>query len=291
MIEIKISQGAKPGHGGILPGSKVTEEISKIRKIPMGKDALSPPNHSAFSTPLELLAFITQLRELSGGKPIGFKLCLGRKSEFVAICKAMVETGIYPDYISVDGGEGGTGAAPLEFSNSIGHPLEEGLVFVHQTLMGFGLRDKLKVMCAGKITTGFDILSRMALGADLCYSARGFMFALGCVQALTCNSNECPTGVATQNKHLYDGLDIPNKADRVHHFHRQTLESFMEILGAAGYSHPSEIDPDHLYRRVSHTNVLSYKELFGTIEPGQLLELKVPVKYEKLVTTTSAQKF
>lgn len=194
MIEIKLSQGAKPGHGGMLPGKKVTAEVARIRLVPEGKDVLSPPGHSAFSTPMELMAFIKKLRDLSGGKPVGFKLCIGRRSEFFAICKAMVETGIYPDFITVDGGEGGTGAAPQEFSNSVGMPLRDAVAFVYDVLVGFDLKKHIKIIASGKVSTGFDIVKNIALGADICNAARGMMFALGCIQALECNSNTCPTG-------------------------------------------------------------------------------------------------
>ena len=208
MIELKISQGAKPGHGGILPGSKVDAEIASIRKVPLGEDVISPSAHSAFSNPTELLQFVRQLRELSNGKPVGFKICVGKRREFLSVCKAMISTGITPDFIVVDGGEGGTGAAPLEFSNHIGCPLNEGLIFVHNALVGIGKRDDIKIISAGKIASAFDMIKRLALGADICYSARAFMLALGCIQALRCNHNNCPTGVATQDKTLVSGLVV-----------------------------------------------------------------------------------
>ncbi|MEM9327701.1 MAG: FMN-binding glutamate synthase family protein, partial [Bacteroidota bacterium] len=240
MIEIKLSQGAKPGHGGILPAAKVTQEIAEIRNVPLGQDVNSPPAHSAFSTPIALLEFVQQLRDLSEGKPIGFKLCVGKRREFLAICKAMVETGILPDYIVVDGGEGGTGSAPLEFSNSIGAPLTEALIFVHNTLAGFDLRSKIRVICSGKIISGFDIVKNIAIGADLCYSARGMMLALGCIQSLKCNANTCPTGVATQNPHYMQALNIKDKAQRTATFHGSTVESVAEMVGAMGLKHTDE---------------------------------------------------
>lgn len=271
MIEIKLSQGAKPGHGGILPASKVTKEISEIRGVPMGEDVLSPPGHTAFDSPDGLLRFVKRLRDLSGGKPVGFKLCVGKRREFFAIVKAMLATGILPDFITVDGGEGGTGAAPLEFSNSVGTPLSEGLVFVHNALVGAGVRDEIRLVASGHVTTGFALLSKMALGADLCNSARGMMFALGCIQALRCNNNTCPTGVATQDPALYKGLDVGDKSARVAHFHRSTVHSFLEVLAAAGLAHPRDIRPWHVQRRISTSEVRHYGELFDFLAPGALL--------------------
>lgn len=276
MIELKLSQGAKPGHGGILPGRKVTEEIAKIRGVPMGQDVLSPPGHSAFKTPVGLLEFLADLREASGGKPVGFKLCIGERSEFLAICKAMVETGLAPDFISIDGGEGGTGAAPLEFSNSLGSPLTEGLAFAHDALVGFGLRDRLRLFCSGKIVTGFDMAARMALGADVCYSARGMMMSLGCIQALRCNANDCPVGVATQKPNLVQGLVVSHKEVRVANYQRETIEGLMEILGAAGLAHPAQLTRHHVRRRVSLNEVRTYAEIFGEMEPNCLLGEPVP---------------
>ncbi len=271
MIEIKLSQGAKPGHGGILPGNKVTGEIAQIRGVPLGRDVLSPPCHQAFSTPKGLLDFIVQLRELSGGKPTGFKLCVGQPSEFLSICKAMVETGTVPDFITVDGAEGGTGAAPMEFSNSIGMPLTDGLLFVHNALLGCDLRSKIRVICSGKIVTGFNMIQRTAIGADLCNSARAMMFALGCIQALKCNTNHCPVGVATQHPDLMRGLDVASKKQRVFNYHRNTVNSFQEILGAAGLSHPGELRPQHIQRRISPTEVQDYGRIYQYLEPGALL--------------------
>lgn len=276
MIEIKLSQGAKPGHGGILPGAKVTLEIAQIRGVPVGRDVISPPAHSAFSTPKGLLDFVVQLRELSGGKPVGFKLCVGRPSEFLGICKAMVETGVVPDFITVDGAEGGTGAAPLEFSNSIGMPLTDGLLFVHNALLGCNLRDKIRVICSGKIVTGFHMVQRMAIGADMCNAARAMMFAIGCIQALKCNTNRCPAGVATQDPDLVRGLNVSDKTVRVCNFHQSTVKGFLEILGAAGLSDPSELQPRHIHRRVSPTQVRDYGRIYHYLPPGALLTSPLP---------------
>ena len=281
MIEIKLSQGAKPGHGGILPKEKVTLEISKIRDIPMGQDALSPPAHTAVSTPIEMMEFIATLREASGGKPVGFKLCVGHEHEVLALCKAMMSTGITPDFITVDGGEGGTGAAPLEFTNSVGTPGNEGLVFLHNALVGTNLRDKITVIASGRITTGFQVASKLAMGADICNSARGFMFALGCIQALQCNSNTCPTGVATQDADLVEGLVVDQKSTRVANFHHATLHSFLELIGAAGLSHPRELKPWHIHRRTSPTEVKHLSDIYCYIENGALLSDDIPEGYRK----------
>lgn len=290
MIEIKLSQGAKPGHGGILPAKKLTQEIIDIRGVEPGKDVLSPPAHGTFSTPEGLLQFVKKLRDLSEGKPIGFKLCLGEPREFLSIVKAMLKTGILPDFITVDGAEGGTGAAPVEFSNSMGTPLNEGLTFIHNSLVGAGLRDQLRIIAAGKIVTGVNIVSKIALGADLCNSARGMMFALGCIQALRCNSNQCPTGVATQDPELVRGLHVPDKSQRVANFHKATIHSFLEVIAAAGVSHPSEIRPHHILRRVSPMRVCNYGEIYGTLEPGVLLR-NPPPQYAKAWTESSAESF
>ena len=290
MIEVKISQGAKPGHGGILPAAKITPEIAAIRGVEMGSDVISPPGHSAFSTPVELMAFLERLRELSGGKPVGFKLCVGDASEFLGLCKAMVALDSHPDFITVDGGEGGTGAAPLEFSNSVGSPLDRGLSFVHNALIGFDLRDRIKIIASGKVTTGFHMAARLAMGADLCASARAMMFALGCIQARRCNSNHCPVGVATQNPRLVKGLDVGDKAVRVHRYQKETVHAFRELLGAAGLDHPDDLRPWHINRRVSPTRVLNYAQIYDTIEPGALLSEPVPAQYEAawLVATPEA---
>ncbi len=275
MIEIKLSQGAKPGHGGILPASKVTAEISEIRGVPMGETVISPPHHSAFGTPRELLGFIGKLRELSGGKPVGFKLCVGRLEEFMGICKAMVETGEVPDFIAVDGSEGGTGAAPMEFSNAVGVPLTEGLLVVHNCLVGCGVRDKIRVIASGKIVTGFNIIQRIAIAADLCSAARPMMFALGCIQALRCNTNTCPVGVATQDPDLGRGLDVEDKRVRVSNYHRNTVHAALEILGAAGLSSTEELAPHHIIRRVDSTRILSYADIYDYFEPDEFLNSRI----------------
>lgn len=274
MIEIKLSQGAKPGHGGILPAKKVTEEISKIRNVPMGEDVLSPPYHRAFDTPEGLLFFIKKCRDLSGGKPIGFKLCVGAKHEFIAICKAMVQTGIKPDFIAVDGGEGGTGAAPLEFSNSVGTPLKEGLAFVYDALIGFDLKQDIKLISSGKVVSGFHIFRAMALGADICYSARAMMMAVGCIQALECNHNTCPTGVATQNPELVAGLNVEDKKNRVARYQKETIKSFVELMAAAGIKDPNEINRYHLHRRVAMNFSQCYLEIFPYMTEGGLLQME-----------------
>ena len=285
MIEIKLSQGAKPGHGGILPAAKLTKEIAEIRGVPMGRDVISPPAHSAFSTPLELVDFIQQLRTLSGGKPIGMKLCLGNQWEFVSICKAMLQTGIMPDYISVDGGEGGTGAAPLEFTNSVGTPGIDALIFVYNCLVGFGLKSKIRLMSSGKVTTGFEMLKLLALGADLVYSARGMMMALGCIQALRCNSNHCPTGVATQDDKLMKGLVVSDKKKRVAHFHHETIKTFTEIVEAMGLEAASELKPWHIMRRVSDAVSKNYADLHEYIQEGSLINNsdRIPAAFETAI--------
>jgi glutamate synthase domain-containing protein 2 len=272
MIEIKLSQGAKPGHGGILPAAKITEEISKTRGVPMGEDCISPARHRAFATPLEMMQFIAELRKLSGGKPVGFKLCVGHPWEFMAIVKAMRETGIVPDFIVVDGAEGGTGASPLEFMNHIGAPVREGLLFVHNTLVGAGLRDKIRIGAAGKVISAFDIAVFMALGADWANAARGFMFALGCVQSLICNTNRCPTGVATQDELRQRALVVEDKAERVANFHRRTLIALSEMIAAAGLEHPAQIRPHHLVRRVGDAEIRLFSQLHVFLAPGELIE-------------------
>ncbi len=271
MIEIKLSQGAKPGHGGILPAKKNTPEIAAIRGVEPGNAVLSPPYHKAFSTPVEMMELIGQMRELSNGKPIGFKLCIGRKSEFLSICKAIVATGIKPDFITVDGGEGGTGAAPLEFSNSVGMPFREGLAFVYDALIGFGLKKDIKIITAGKIMTGFHIFKAISLGADICCSARAMMFALGCIQAMECNKNTCPTGVATQDAELVRGLVVGDKKERVANFHHGTVEAFVELLAAAGIDHPDKINRTDIYRRISGNDIKRYDQIYPYLTPGCLL--------------------
>jgi glutamate synthase domain-containing protein 2 len=276
MVEIKLSQGAKPGHGGMLPGPKVTLEIAQARGVPIGVDCISPSAHSAFSTPVELMEFVAKLRDLSGGKPTGFKLCIGHPWEWFAMVKAMLQTGITPDFIVVDGAEGGTGAAPLEFTDHIGSPLQEGLLLVHNTLRGAGLRQRIKVGCAGKVVSAFDISRLMALGADWCNSARGFMFALGCVQAQHCHTGHCPTGVTTQDPVRQQSLVVPDKAERVYNFHQETLLALQELLQAAGLTHPSDITAHHIVRRSTDQKVKSLAQLILTQLPeGALLQAEI----------------
>ncbi len=271
MIELKLSQGAKPGHGGMLPGPKVTLEIAAARGVPVGVDCISPASHSAFSTPVEMMHFIERLRTLSGGKPTGFKLCIGHPWEWFAMVKAMLQTGITPDFIVVDGAEGGTGAAPVEFTDHVGSPLQEGLLLVHNTLRGVGLRDRIKVGCAGKVVSAFDIARMMALGADWCNSARGFMFALGCLQAQTCHTGNCPTGVTTQDPLRQQSLVVPDKAERVYNFHRETLRALQELIQAAGVEHPGQITAHHIVRRSSDQKVQSLAQLILTQLPDRAL--------------------
>ena len=271
MIEIKLSQGAKPGHGGILPAAKVTSEIAAARGVRQGIDCISPAAHSAFRTPLEMMAFVARLRELSGGKPTGFKLCIGHPWEWFGIVKAMLESGITPDFIVVDGAEGGTGAAPVEFIDHVGAPLQEGLLLVHNTLIGVGLRDRIKIGCAGKVITAFDIARMMALGADWCNAGRGFMMALGCIQAQTCHTGKCPTGVTTQDPLRERALVVPDKAQRVYQFHHSTLHALKELVQAAGLGHPREITAHHIVRRLTDTEVRLLANLIMRVEPGALL--------------------
>lgn len=272
MIEIKISQGAKPGHGGVLPAAKVTPQIAAVRKVPMGQDCISPSKHTTFSTPIELCQWIQKLRERAGGKPVGFKLCVGIPHEFLAICKAMLETGILPDFINVDGSEGGTGAAPIEFSDSVGAPLVDGLIFVHNSLVGCGLRDKIRVACAGKVTSAAHIVRNIAIGADWCNVARGFMMAVGCIQAQTCHTNTCPVGVATQDPHLYHALHVGDKSERVYQFHRNTMESLSELIAAIGLDCPAQLRPRHVLKRTAPNKVQTYEEAYAFLPPGVLLE-------------------
>ncbi len=291
MVELKLSQGAKPGHGGILPAKKLTPEIAAIRKVPMGKDVISPPGHSAFSTPRQLVTFLAEMRERSGGKPVGMKLCVGKRREFLAICKAIVDTGLHPDFVTVDGAEGGTGAAPLEFTNSMGTPLTEALIFVHNALVGIGYRDKIRVIASGKVTTGFDVARLIAIGADTCNSARAMMMAVGCIQARRCNSNTCPVGVATQDAELVAGLVVEDKAPRVTRFQKATVHSFLELLGATGCAQPSELRPWHVTRRVSPTEIRHYGELFEYLEPGSLLGRDVPESFARAWKSASPDTF
>jgi len=291
MIEIKLSQGAKPGHGGILPAKKVTKEISEIRHVEMGKDVLSPPYHTAFRTPLEMVQFIGKLRELSGGKPIGFKLCVGRKLQFIAICKAMVKTGIMPDFITVDGGEGGTGAAPLEFSNYVGMPLRDALAFVDDTLNGFAIRRHIRIIASGKVSSGFEIVKNLALGADMCSCARAMMLALGCIQALECNSNTCPTGVATQDANLMKGLDVNDKKVRVKNFHNETVKSAAELMAASGIDHPRKLHRSFIYRRISASQIQTYAEMYPNMLRGALLEAPFPLGWELDMMNSTEETF
>lgn len=272
MIEIKLSQGAKPGHGGILPAAKNTEEIAAIRHVEPHTNVLSPPGHSIFTNPEGLMYFIKQLRELSGGKPIGFKLCIGKKEEFIQLCKAMLATGIQPDFITVDGGEGGTGAAPVEFTNSMGMPLREGLAFVVDTLRGYDLKKDIKVIAAGKVFTGFHLVRALVLGADMVNSARAMMMATGCIQALQCNTNTCPVGVATQNMSLIRGLNVEDKAVRVFNFHHETVKSCIELMAAAGVSPTDKLSRDCINRRVGTNGVMRYSEIYPEVVEGSLLE-------------------
>lgn len=279
MVEVKLSQGAKPAHGGLLPGDKVTAEVAEIRGVEVGKTVHSPSRHSAFSGPSGLLHWLASLRELSGGKPTGFKLCVGQPVEVFALVKAMLATGIAPDFITVDGAEGGTGAAPLEFSNSVGMPLTEGLFLMHNALLGAGLRGRVRLISAGKIASGFDLVRQLALGADLCNSARGMMFALGCIQALKCNTNKCPVGVATQNEKLGRGLVVPVKADRVHSFHAKTVLSALDLIGAAGLTGPEQLRPEHVFRRISSTAISNLGEIYRTLDSGALLREPVAERF------------
>jgi glutamate synthase domain-containing protein 2 len=271
MIELKLSQGAKPGHGGVLPGPKVTAEIAAARGVPVGVDCVSPAGHSEFSTPIEMLQFIARLRELSGGKPTGFKFCVGHPWEWFAIAKAMQQTGLVPDFIVVDGAEGGTGAAPLEFTDHVGAPLQEGLLLVHNTLQGIGLRDRVRIGAAGKVVSAFDVIRMLALGADWCNSARGFMFALGCIQAQHCHTGRCPTGVTTQDPWRQRALVVPDKAQRVLQFHQQTLTALKELIQAAGLNHPDDIGPHHIVRRVDGNEVRLLANLVPQVAPDALL--------------------
>lgn len=272
MIEIKLSQGAKPGHGGMLPAAKVSEEIALTRGVLPHVDCISPAAHSMFSTPMGLLEFVAQLRELSGDKPTGFKLAIGHPWEWFGIAKAMHESGVLPDFIVVDGAEGGTGAAPVEFVEHVGVPMHEALMLVHNTLVGLGLRDKIKIGAAGKIVSGFDLARTLAMGADWCNAARGFMFSLGCIQSLTCHTDLCPTGIATQDPARWKHLDVPSKSARVFAFHENTALALRDLLCAAGLEHPDQLGPEHILRRVSPTEVRSLAALYQFLKPGELLD-------------------
>ncbi len=291
MIEIKISQGAKPGHGGILPGVKVTPELADARGVPVGVDCVSPAYHRSFGTPIELLEFITRVRELAGGKPVGFKLCVGRVDEFFSVCKAMIETGLHPDFISVDGAEGGTGAAPIEFSDHIGLPGREGVLLVHNALVGINMRDSVRVIASGKLISGFEIAAALAIGADACNSARGFMFAVGCIQAQTCHTNECPVGVTTQNRHLQRALVLEDKAERVRSFHEKTVEALAEVIAAAGLDRPDQLEPSQIYQRTSPWEIKSFDQLYSFYKPGQLLEHHAGVRMQRYWDAADAGRF
>lgn len=291
MIEIKLSQGAKPAHGGILPGAKVDQFIADIRGIELGKDCISPPAHSAFTTPIGLVEFIAQLRELSGGKPVGFKLCIGKRHEFLGICKAMLKTGITPDFITIDGAEGGTGAAPMEFADHMGTPLHEALLFVHNALTGVNLRSNIRIIAAGKVATGFDMVARLALGADMCNAGRAFMLALGCIQSLACHNNTCPTGITTQNPRLVRGLVVSEKKQRVANYHAETMRSFMEIIGAMGLSNPRLLSPAHIFRQTEKGILQPYNEIYTYYEPGVLLNGEVSPRYTRDWAMANSDKF
>jgi glutamate synthase domain-containing protein 2 len=291
MIEVKLSQGAKPGHGGVLPAAKVTEEISRIRGVPRGRDCVSPAAHAAFSTPVGLLRFLARLRELSGGKPVGFKLCVGQPWEFFALCKAMQETGLLPDFIVVDGKEGGTGSAPLEFMDHLGMPMRDGLVFAHHALIGFGLRDRMRIGVSGKVATAFDMARALALGADWCNSARSFMFALGCIQSLSCHTDRCPTGVATQDPIRARALFVPDKAERVYSFHRATMMILAELTAAAGLTHPEELRPEHFCRRISPHEAASFAELYPAPPHGAFLHGDISARFARAFALSRADTF
>jgi glutamate synthase domain-containing protein 2 len=291
MVELKISQGAKPGHGGVLPAAKVSAEISRTRGVPMGQDCISPSSHSCFSTPVGMMEFIGEMRRLSGGKPAGFKLCVGHPWEFLAVCKAMLQTGIYPDFIVVDGKEGGTGAAPLEFIDHLGMPLREGLNFVHNALIGIDARDRIKLGASGKIVSAFDIARAMALGADWCNAARGFMFALGCIQSQSCHTDKCPVGVTTQDPSRQRALVVDDKWVRVKNFHAATLEALSELVAAAGLDHPHEFMPANFSRRVSPREVVSFDKLYPTLRPGELLHGTDDPRFRDAWKMASAESF
>lgn len=291
MIEIKLSQGAKPSHGGILPAAKITQEIADIRHIKMGEDCISPPCHSEFSTPEGLLYFVQRLRELCDYKPVGFKLAIGNRSEFLGICKAMLKTNIFPDFITIDGAEGGSGAAPLEFCDYMGEPLDDALVFVNNALIGTGLRNKICLIASGKITNGFDIVSKIALGADLCNSARGMMFALGCIQSLQCNTNTCPTGITTQNPRLMRGLVPEQKYIRVANFQKATLKSALELAGAMGIKCFKDLDASYLFQRVNYSLAKPYSDIYEILQPNALLQEPIPDSFKRYWDDASAEKF
>nr|WP_298372161.1 FMN-binding glutamate synthase family protein [uncultured Halomonas sp.] len=291
MIEIKISQGAKPGHGGLLPGSKVNKEIAETRQIEVGQDCASPASHPEFDTPTELLEFLDRLRKLCGGKPVGFKLCLGRRSEFMGVCKAMLDTGILPDFITVDGAEGGTGAAPTEFSDFIGTYINDALPFVHNCLVGIGKRDDIVVIASGKVAFGFDMVEKIALGADMCNSARGFMFSVGCIQALRCHTNTCPTGVTTQDPARTKSLVVDDKAERVRNYHDATVQSFLDITGTLGLESPDQLTPEHVFHRLMPGPAQSYAAMHPKVEVGDFLRDVIPKTYAQDWQQADARRF
>jgi glutamate synthase domain-containing protein 2 len=270
-VSLKLSQGAKPGIGGVLPGSKVNAEIAKVRDVPQGKTVISPPYHKVFHTPRELVHFVAHMRELSDGKPTGFKLCVGSRAQFLAVCKAMVEEDVTPDFIVVDGAEGGTGAAPLEFADHLGMPLTEGLNVVHNSLVGTGLRDRIRIGASGKVATGADMVKRLIQGADYTNAARAMMFAVGCIQAQRCNTNKCPVGVTTQDPRRMRALDVADKSERVHRFQQSTVRSAVQIMAAMGVADPADLRPHMLRRRVDPHLVRSYAELYPWLDNGELL--------------------
>ena len=271
MVSLKLSQGAKPGIGGVLPGAKVTREIAEARGVPAGEKCVSPSYHRVFSTPRELVLFVARMRELAGGKPAGFKLCVGSRIDFLAICKAMLAEGETPDFVVVDGGEGGTGAAPLEYEDHIGTPLTEGLMTVHNALVGVGLRDRVRIGASGKVATGIDVVKRMVQGADYTNSARAMMMAVGCIQAQTCHTNTCPVGVATQDPKRMRALDVGDKTQRVVRYQRQTVAQARQVLASMGLTGADQLRPSMLRRRVDHERVLSYADMFDHLAPGELL--------------------
>ncbi len=291
MIELKLSQGAKPGHGGVLPAAKVSREIAEARGVPMGEDCLSPITHSAFSTPRELCLFLQRLRELSGGKPVGFKLCVGHHADFLGLCKAMRETGLAPDYIVVDGGEGGTGAAPLEFSNAVGTPLLDALFFVHQALIGTGLRDRVRIAASGKLYSAATAAMALALGADWCNAARPFLMAIGCLQTQRCHTNRCPVGIATQDPLLQRAIDIEGKARRAERFHEHTVDTLSELTAAAGLTHPSEFTPYHFCARGPTRAAVSLADTLTFLAPGELLEGTSHTTWRRWWAQASAERF
>jgi glutamate synthase domain-containing protein 2 len=291
MIEIKLSQGAKPAHGGVLPAAKISPEIAEIRGIATTKDCISPPTHSSFDSPTGLLQFIERLRHLSGGKPVGFKLCIGIKSEFMGICKAMLETGITPDFITIDGAEGGTGAAPVEFTNRLGMTCLEATYFAHNCLVGIGLRDQIKIISSGKTASGFEMLSKLALGADMVNAARSMMMALGCIQSRACNTNHCPTGIATQDPIRNKALNVEKKYMRVKNYQHATLESCMELVGAMGLDNPSDLQAkDILVRSAEETNK-PYTEIYAPLNPKELLSDSINAVYAEDWANSSSQSF